>query len=273
VLGIEQWLWSHQIYANLSSLLIFCAAFGFGGAFVALLMSKTMAKMSSRTRVIDQPRTADEQWLVTTVTELAAKAGIKTPEVGIFPAQQANAFATGWNKNAALVAVSEGLLYRFNRDEAKAVLGHEIGHVANGDMVTLTLIQGVVNTFVMFFARVFGNIIDKAVFKNERGNGPAFWITTMIAEMVLGIVATMIVMWFSRWREFRADRAGADLAGRQAMIHALQRLKGDYDRPNEMPQTMQAFGINGGFKSSAARLFMSHPPLDERIEALIHGGQ
>jgi len=273
VLGIEQWLWSQGINANLGSLLMFCAAFGFGGAFVSLLMSKTLAKMSSRTRIIKQPATAEEQWLVATITELAEKAGIKTPEVGIFPAQQANAFATGWNKNAALVAVSEGLLYRFNRDETKAVLGHEIGHVANGDMVTLTLIQGVVNTFVMFFARIIGNIIDKTVFKNERGHGPAFWITTMIAEMVLGIVATMIVMWFSRWREFRADKAGADLAGRQAMIRALQRLKGDYDRPNEMPQTMQAFGINGGFKASMGRLFMSHPPLDERIEALINGGQ
>lgn len=273
VLGIEQWLGGQGVNADLGSMLMFCAVFGFGGAFVSLLLSKTMAKRSSRTRVIDQPATAEEQWLVATVAELAQKAGIKTPQTGIFPAQQANAFATGWNKNAALVAVSEGLLYRFSREETKAVLAHEIGHVANGDMVTLTLIQGVVNTFVMFFARIIGNIIDKAVFKNERGHGPAFWITTMVAEMVLGIIATMIVMWFSRWREFRADKAGADLAGRQAMIRALQRLKGDYDKPNEMPDTLSAFGINGGFKASAAKLFMSHPPLDERIQALIHGGQ
>ena len=272
VLGIEQWLMAQGIHANLGSLLLMCAAFGFGGAFVSLLLSKTMAKMSSRTRIIDQPQTADEQWLVATVTELAQKAGIKTPEIGIFPAQQANAFATGWNKNAALVAVSEGLLYRFSREETKAVLGHEIGHVANGDMVTLTLIQGVVNTFVMFFARIIGNLVDKVVFKNERGHGPAFWITTIVAELVLGVIATMIVMWFSRWREFRADKAGADLAGRQAMIRALQRLKGDYDRPNEMPEALNAFGINGGFKKSAAKLFLSHPPLDERIEALLHGG-
>lgn len=273
VLGIEQWLWSQGINANLGSLLMFCAAFGFGGAFISLLLSKTMAKMSSRTRIIEQAGTADEQWLVATVTELAGKAGIKTPQVGIFPAQQANAFATGWNKNAALVAVSEGLLYRFSRDETKAVLAHEIGHVANGDMVTMTLIQGVVNTFVMFFARIIGNLVDKVVFKNERGHGPGFWITTLVAEMVLGILATMIVMWFSRWREFRADKAGADLAGRQSMIRALQRLKGDYDRPNEMPDTMKAFGISGSFKANASKLFMSHPPLDERIQALMHGGQ
>ena len=205
-----------------------------------------------------------------TVADLAQKAGIKMPEVGIFPAPEANAFATGWNRNDALVAVSAGLLQRFNRDEVRAVLAHEIGHVANGDMVTLALIQGVVNTFVMFFARIIGHTVDRAVFKNENGHGIAFYATTFIAEMVLGILASMIVMKFSRYREFRADHAGAELAGRSAMINALRRLQIEVEQkvPSPMPDSIYAFGISGGFKENFSKLFSSHPPLTERINAL-----
>lgn len=255
---------------NLQSLLIFCAVFGFVGSFISLFLSKTMAKMATRTRIIDQPRTAEEQWLLQTVAELANKAGIRMPEVGIFPAQQSNAFATGWNRNDALVAVSEGLLQRFPREEVRAVLAHEIGHVANGDMVTLALIQGVVNTFVMFFARIIGHTVDRAVFKTERGHGPAFYIVTFLAEMVLAVLATMIVAWFSRRREFRADYAGATLADRNAMIGALQRLKAEAEArvPNQMPDTLVAFGISPGFKEGLMAAFATHPPLDARIAAL-----
>ena len=194
------------------------------------------------------------------------------PEVGIFPAYESNAFATGWNKNDALVAVSQGLLERFSPEEVKAVLAHEIGHVANGDMVTLALIQGVVNTFVMFFARIFGNFVDKVVFKSEDGHGPAFYIATIVAELVLGILASMIVMWFSRKREFKADEAGARLAGTSSMIAALQRLKSEQGVPVHMPDSLTAFGINGGLKQGLAGLLMSHPPLDTRIEALRQRG-
>ena len=194
------------------------------------------------------------------------------PEVGIFPAYESNAFATGWNKNDALVAVSQGLLERFSPEEVKAVLAHEIGHVANGDMVTLALIQGVVNTFVMFFARIFGNFVDKVIFKSEDGHGPAFYIATIVAELVLGILASMIVMWFSRKREFKADEAGARLAGTSSMIAALQRLKSEQGVPVHMPDSLTAFGINGGLKQGLAGLLMSHPPLDTRIEALRQRG-
>jgi heat shock protein HtpX len=231
-------------------------------------MSKWMARRSTGTQIIETPRNADEQWLLSTVKELADKAGIGMPEVGIFPSPVSNAFATGWNRNSALVAVSAGLLQRFNRDEVKAVLAHEIGHVANGDMITLTLIQGVVNTFVMFFARIIGHTVDKVVFKTERGVGIGFYITTFIAEMVLGILASMIVMWFSRWREYRADAAGATLANRQGMIAALQRLQAEQGLPNDMPGEMTAFGIREG-KSKLGELFMSHPPLEKRIAALM----
>lgn len=269
LLGIEPWLAANGVNANLSSLLLLCGIMGFGGSFISLLLSKTMAKRGTGTVIIEQPRNATEAWLVQTVQELAAAEGIDTPEVGIFPADQANAFATGWNKNAALVAVSRGLLNRFSHDEIRAVLAHEIGHVSNGDMVTLALVQGVVNTFVMFFARIIGHTIDRAVFKNERGYGIGFWVTTFIAEMVLGLLASIIVMWFSRFREFRADAAGSKLAGNTAMIHALQRLKAEYDRPNEMPGELMAFGINGDWKKQMASLFASHPPLDDRIARLL----
>lgn len=257
---------------NLQSLLIFCAVFGFAGSFVSLFMSKWMAKRSTGARVIEQPQTQQERWLLSTVEELARTAGIGMPEVAIFPSRAPNAFATGWNKNASLVAVSEGMLQRFSPAEVKAVMAHEIGHVANGDMVTLSLIQGVVNTFVMFFARIIGNFVDRAVFKNE-GDGPGigYFIATIFAELVLGILASIIVMWFSRQREFRADAAGAQLAGAGAMIAALEHLKAEQGIPVEMPGEMTAFGINGGLKNGLAGLLMSHPPLDQRIAALRAG--
>lgn len=273
VFGLEQYLASQGINANLAGLLIMCAMFGFGGSLISLLISKWMAKRSSGTRIISQPSTPDERWLMETVADLAKKADIGMPEVGIFPAQQSNAFATGWNKDNALVAVSAGLLHRFDKEEVRAVLAHEIGHVANGDMITLTLIQGVLNTFVMFFARILGSIIDKAIFKNERGNGIGYFVIVMVLQVVLGIFASMIVMAFSRWREYRADNAGAQLAGRGAMIAALQKLQAETQAhvPNQMPDTLTAFGISSGWKQHASRLFMSHPPLEERIDALRRG--
>ncbi|QIB51825.1 protease HtpX [Pseudomonas sp. OIL-1] len=257
---------------NLQSLLIFCAVFGFAGSFMSLFMSKWMAKRGTRTRVIDTPQTRQEQWLVDTVAELAQKAGIGMPEVGIFPSRAPNAFATGWNKNNSLVAVSEGMLQRFSPNEIKAVMAHEIGHVANGDMVTLTLIQGVVNTFVMFFARIIGNFVDRAVFKNESsGPGIGYFIATIFAELILGILASIIVMWFSRQREFRADAASAQLVGSGMMIAALERLRAEQGIPVEMPGEMTAFGINGNLKNGLAGLLMTHPPLEQRIAALRAG--
>ena len=255
---------------QLGNLLIMCFVFGMVGSTISLLMSKWMAKRSTGTQVIENPRTEEERWLVATVQELANKAGIKMPEVGIFPSYQSNAFATGWNKNAALVAVSTGLLQRMSRDEVKAVLGHEIGHVANGDMVTLALIQGVVNTFVMFFSRIIGNFVDRVVFKNEDGPGIAYFVTSMVADLVLGILASTIVMWFSRRREFKADIAGAELAGRQSMINALRRLQAEHELPDQMPAEMTALAITTGKLEgfSLAKLFMSHPPLEVRIQAL-----
>ncbi|HKM15303.1 MAG TPA: protease HtpX [Marinospirillum sp.] len=255
---------------NLTSLLIFCFVFGMTGSVVSLFLSKWMAKRSTGTQIITQPRNQQEQWLVQTVSELAKKAGIDMPEVGIFPSNQSNAFATGWNRNAALVAVSQGLLQRMRPEEVRAVLAHEIGHVANGDMVTMALVQGVVNTFVMFFARIIGHTIDRVIFKNEgNGHGIAFYVSSIIAEIVLGILASAITMWFSRFREFRADEAGARLAGSGAMINALQRLKEEQNLPNELPDSLTAFGFNKGQAvSMMQKLFSSHPPLDDRIAAL-----
>ncbi|KMM81297.1 protease HtpX [Pseudomonas deceptionensis] len=270
--GFDGFMAANGVDLNLSQLLVFCAVFGFAGSLFSLFISKWMAKMSTSTQVITQPRTRHEQWLMQTVEQLSREAGIKMPEVGIFPAYEANAFATGWNKNDALVAVSQGLLERFSPDEVKAVLAHEIGHVANGDMVTLALVQGVVNTFVMFFARIIGNFVDKVVFKNSEGRGIAYYVATIFAELVLGFLASAIVMWFSRKREFRADEAGAQLAGTSAMISALQRLRSEQGLPVHMPDTMAAFGINGGLKQGLARMFMSHPPLEERIDALRRRG-
>jgi len=251
---------------NFTSLMIFCLVFGMAGSFVSLLMSKWMAKRAMGVQIIDQPQNASEQWLLSTVKNLSDKSGIGMPEVGVFHSAAPNAFATGANKNKALVAVSTGLLQRMNKDEVEAVLGHEIGHVANGDMVTLALIQGVVNAFVMFFARIIGNFVDKAVFKNEDGPGIAYYVTTFLAEMVLGILASTIVAWFSRRREYRADEAGAALTSHAAMASALMRLKETYDQPSDLSGELVAFGIGGEGKMSA--LFASHPPLDARIAAL-----
>ena len=273
LLGVDSILANNGMDLDLGALLIFCAVFGFIGSFVSLLLSKFIAKRTSGTQIIQQPQTEQERWLMQTVADLAKKADIGMPEVGIFPAQQSNAFATGWNRNNALVAVSSGLLQRFSRDEARAVLAHEIGHVANGDMITLSLVQGVVNTFVMFAARVIGFFVDRVVLKNNRGLGLGYWITTVVAEIALGILASTIVMWFSRQREFRADAAGAQLAGRTAMLGALEKLRSETQAQvaNEMPDTMTAFGISSGWKRKTSKLFMTHPPLEERIKALKYG--
>lgn len=257
---------------NFTSLLVYCAVFGFVGSFISLFLSKYMAKMSTGTQIITSPQDADEAWLVQTVQELADKAGIAMPEVGIFPSQDANAFATGWNRNAALVAVSAGLLQRFSRDEVRAVMAHEIGHVANGDMVTLTLIQGVVNTFVMFFARIVGYAVDSFLRRGSQSSscvGLGYYIGSMVAEVVFGIIASMIVAWFSRLREFRADEAGARFASKHGMISALQRLKFESEQGEDsMPKSLTAFGISSKARSTFLAAFASHPPLEVRIQAL-----
>lgn len=267
LLGVERILDEQGVGLDMNALLIFAAVFGFGGAFISLAISKWMAKKTTGAKVIEQPSNETERWLVDTVRRQAQLAGIGMPEVAIFPSQAPNAFATGMNRNKSLVAVSSGLLQNMNKDEVEAVLGHEVSHVANGDMVTLTLIQGVVNTFVIFLSRVIGHTVDRVVFKNERGHGPAFWITAIIAEIVLGILASAIVLWFSRQREFRADSGGARLAGREKMIAALERLK-QGQAEVELPDQLAAFGINGGVRQGIKKLFMSHPPLDVRIQAL-----
>jgi heat shock protein HtpX len=264
LLGVEPYLNAQGL--NLGSLLIFAAVMGMGGSFISLAISKWTAKRSVGAEVIETPRNEGERWLVETVRRQAQQAGIGMPEVAIYQSPDVNAFATGMNKNNALVAVSTGLLQSMTREEAEAVLGHEVSHVANGDMVTLALIQGVVNTFVMFLSRVIGYLVDKIVFKTERGQGPAFFVTMIVAEMVLGILASIIVMWFSRQREFRADRGGASLAGRQKMINALERLKQAHPEP--LPEKMAAFGISGHNGGGLKRLFMTHPPLEERIAVL-----
>lgn len=269
LLGVGHYLEGEGL--NFTSLLIFCGIFGFSGALISLFISKWVAKKTARVQLLDTPKTPDEKWLVETVAELAARAGIGMPEVGIFPAQQANAFATGWNKNKALVAISSGMMQRFKKDEIRAVMGHEIGHVANGDMVTLALIQGVINTFVMFFARIIGHTVDRVVFKTERGHGIGFYIATFISEIILAFLASMIVAWFSRRREFRADHAGATLADRQGMINALRRLQTETAVPNQMPDSLVAFGITAGAKDTLKALFSTHPPLDVRIAALEKG--
>ena len=264
LIGLDTWLAVHG--GSLSGLLVFAAFIGFGGSFISLSMSKWMAKRSMGVRVIGTPATAAEQWLVSVVQQHAQRVGVGMPEVGVFDSPEPNAFATGANRNAALVAVSTGLLQRMSREEITAVLGHEMTHVANGDMVTLTLIQGVVNTFVIFLSRVIGNIIDRALFRSDDGRGIAYFVTVMVTQLLLSVLATMIVMWFSRWREFRADRGGAQLAGTPNMIAALEELKRVHEPlPN---QQLAAFGIAGGDGAGLKRLFMSHPPLDERIAAL-----
>ena len=269
LLGIESLLNEQGTQLDLQSLLIFSAVIGFAGSFISLAISKWSAKRLTGARVIKDPRNETERWLLSTVQRQAQTAGIGTPEVAIYDSPDINAFATGANRNNALVAVSTGLLGRLSRGELEAVLGHEVSHVANGDMVTLTLIQGVVNTFVIFFSRIIGFLVDRLIFRTERGYGPGFFIASIVAQIVLGILASTIVMWFSRRREFRADQGGAQLAGRQNMINALERLRRAHE-PSALPESMRAMGISSSRAVGLKRLFMSHPPLEERIEALKH---
>ncbi len=268
LLGVEPYLNANGL--DLTSLLIFAAVMGFGGSLISLAISKWTAKRAMGVHVIEAPSNATEIWLVETIRRYAGEAGIRMPEVGIYESPDVNAFATGMSRNSSLIAVSTGLLQQMTRPEAEAVLGHEVAHAANGDMVTLALIQGVVNTFVMFLSRVIGHLVDRVVFKTERGHGPAFFVTMIVAELVLGILASIIVMWFSRKREFSADQGGARLAGRKNMIAALERLNSLH--PPALPDKMAAFGIGGGGAGGGLkRLFMTHPPLEERIAALRAG--
>ncbi len=265
VTGLDRWVAMHG--GSYEGLLAMAALFGFGGALISLAMSKWMAKRAMGVRVIERPSNANEEWLVSTVRQLATQAGIGMPEVGVFESPQPNAFATGARRDAALVAVSSGLLQSMKRNEVEAVLGHEITHVANGDMVTLTLIQGVVNTFVIFLSRIVGGIVDRAISRDGEGRGGiGYFVTVMFMQLVLGILASMIVMWFSRRREFRADAGGARLSGRNNMIAALERLRLAHEP--SLPKQLAAFGIGGGPGTGLQRLFMSHPPLEDRIAAL-----
>ena len=267
ILGIESLLAEQGTQLDLQALLIFSAVIGFAGSFISLAISKWSAKRLTGARVIASPRNETERWLLNTVHRQAQTAGIGTPEVAIYDAPDINAFATGANRNKALVAVSTGLIGSLSRGELEAVLGHEVSHVANGDMVTLALIQGVVNTFVIFLSRIIGFLVDRLIFRTERGYGPGFFIASIVAQIVLGILASTIVMWFSRRREFRADQGGARLAGRRNMIAALERLRRAHE-PSAMPESMRAMGISSSRATGLKRLFMSHPPLDERIAAL-----
>ena len=271
VFGFEGILAENGVDLNLQALLVMSAVIGFGGSFISLAMSKFLAKRSMGVKIIAQPANSTEQWLVSTVKRQAEQAGIGMPEVGIFDTPEPNAFATGMSRNNALVAVSAGLLQNMNSDEVEAVLAHEITHVSNGDMVTMGLIQGVINTFVIFLSRVIGHVVDRVVFKTERGYGPAYYVTSIVAQIFLSILASMIVMWFSRRREFRADVGGASLAGRNKMIAALQALQRGHE-PHDLPGEFAAFGISGGLGSGIKKLFMSHPPLQERIAALRAAG-
>jgi len=266
--GIDQMAAAYG-YGGMGSLLTYAAVLGMGGAFISLALSKWMAKMSTGARVIEQPSNETERWLVETVQRHARNAGIGMPEVAIYDAPEMNAFATGMTKNSSLVAVSTGLLQQMDREQVSAVLGHEIGHVANGDMVTMTLIQGVLNTLVILAARVVGRLVDNWLSggRDNRGGGIGYFVVVMVLQVVFGLFASIIVAAFSRWREYRADAAGAELAGRGAMVSALQRLKGNHGE-NTLPNTIAAFGISGPLADGFRRLFMSHPPLDERIAAL-----
>jgi len=268
LLGIDSLLDEQGTNLNMNSLLIFAAVIGFSGSLISLAISKWTAKRLTGAEVIGSPRNQTEKWLVDTVARQAQQAGIGMPEVAIYQSPQPNAFATGMNRNNALVAVSTGLMQAMTEDEVEAVLAHEVSHIANGDMVTMALIQGVINTFVIVLSRVIGHLIDRTVFKTERGHGPAFWITSIIAELVLGILASIIVMWFSRQREFRADAGAARLVGPGKMIAALQRLAGTANEP--LPDQLHALGISGG-RAGISALFMTHPPLEARINALRTG--
>jgi len=265
IFGVEPYLNAYGL--NYQSLLIFALVFGMGGSCISLALSKWTAKRMSGAKVITEPVNDTERWLVRTVSELAAKSGIGMPEVAIFPADDMNAFATGMNRNKALVAVSAGLLRKMDREQVKAVLAHEVAHAANGDMITLALIQGVVNTFVLFLSRAIGHTIDRVVFKNEREHGPAFWITTIIAEIVLAILASIIVFYFSRKREYRADSSAAALVGKKPMIGALEALKASVRQPH-LPDKLAAFGISGTKRSGLKALFSTHPDLEERVAVL-----
>ena len=272
VLGVDQWA-AQRGYGGMTGLLVFAAIFGMGGAFISLAMSKWIAKRSTGARVITQPGNDTERWLVDTVRRHAQAAGIGMPEVAIYDAPEINAFATGMSRDKSLVAVSSGLLQQMDREQVTAVLGHEIGHVANGDMVTLTLLQGVLNTLVILAARIIGRVVDGWMSggnNNNRGGGMGYFVVVMVLQVVFGLFASMIVAAFSRWREFRADAAGAKFAGRSSMISALQRLKVNHGE-STLPNTMAAFGISGPLTAGFQRLFMSHPPLDERIAALQSG--
>ncbi|MEE4637794.1 MAG: protease HtpX [Wenzhouxiangella sp.] len=277
VLGIvmtllEPWLVAQGINVNHAATLLFALIFGMGGAIISLLMSKRLALMGTRARIIEQPANQTERWLVETVRRQAAESGIGMPDVAIYEAPEPNAFATGASRNKALVAVSTGLLKGMRPNEVEAVLGHEVAHVANGDMITLTLLQGVLNTFVLLLSRVLGQLIDRVVFRSDRGYGPGYFISVIVLQIVLGILASMIVMAFSRWREFRADAGGARLAGRSNMIAALERLRSS-SQPTQLPESVEAFGIRGRVGQGFRRLLMSHPPLEERIRALAEGAR
>ena len=266
ILGVESLLAQNGSDLNLNALVIFSGIFGFGGAFISLAISKWMAKRMTGAKVIENPSNNVEKWLLNTVEKQSKIVGIKMPEVAIFPSPQMNAFATGASKNKALVAVSQGLLDSMTQGEIEAVVGHEMSHVANGDMVTLTLIQGVVNTFVIFFSRVIGHVVDRVILKNQRGHGIGYFVTTIFAQIILSILASVIVMYFSRKREYVADTGGADLAGHQNMINALKRL--GQKEPEALPEQLAAFGIGEKPKTGWRELWSSHPPLEDRIKAL-----
>ncbi len=270
LLGIDSMLDQNGVDLNLQALLIMSAVIGMTGSFISLAMSRWSAKRMTGAEVITQPKNKTEQWLLATVARQASQAGIKMPEVAIYHSSDVNAFATGMTRNSSLVAVSSGLLEQMKQDEAEAVLAHEISHVANGDMVTLALIQGVVNTFVIFASRVVGQIVDRVVLKNQRGHGIGYFVASMIAQVVFGILASTIVMYFSRVREFKADAGAAGLAGSEKMVAALQRLQAIH-QPSHLPDQIAAFGINGGMAEGVKKLFSSHPPLEERIAALRSG--
>ena len=265
LLGVEPFLNANGL--NLNSLLIFASIMGFGGAFISLAISKWSAKRMSGAVTIENPKTSDEIWLMNIVKKQSQVVGIQMPEVAIFNSPVVNAFATGMSRDSSLVAVSSGLLEMMTKDEAEAVIGHEMSHIANGDMVTLTLIQGVVNTFVLFFSRVIGYTVDKVIFKTREGTGPAFFITMIISELLLGVLASVVVMWFSRQREYRADFGGGQLAGKQKMIAALKRLKAQYES-SALPKSIAALGISGEQGMGLKELFSTHPSLDDRIARL-----
>jgi heat shock protein HtpX len=266
VLGVEPYVTPYGL--NYQSLLIFSAVFGMGGAFISLALSKWSAKRLTRAQVITSPSNETERWLVRTVSELASQSGIGMPEVAVYPADDMNAFATGMKRNSALVAVSSGMLRRMDREKVRGVLAHEVAHVKNGDMITLALIQGVVNTFVIFFARIIGYTVDRVIFRNERGHGIGFWVTTIIAEICLAVLASIIVFWFSRKREYRADNGAAELVGKKPMVGALESLKASIKQPH-LPDQMAAFGISGSRRSGLKALFATHPDLDDRINSLM----